>query len=122
MGVTMFRDPNDRQQINALMEMLAEERERCARAEGIADQLREQLVIAQNNFEWARVRLNQVEAERAHLITHVLKLPLTPMVIERAHAPEPRDTGVGMPFDLDGISFDDMGDDAARRAGISHEN
>lgn len=110
--------PTDDGRINSLLEMLAEERERCARAEGIGDQLREQLVIAQNNFEWARVRLNQVEAERSTLVGHMLQLPMTPMVIERAGAASPSEA---LPI-MQGISFDDMGDDEARREGIDHEH
>jgi hypothetical protein len=106
----------DRRQINELCEMVAAERERCAIAEGRADELAQQLTVAQNNFEWARVRLNQVEAERATLIAHFLKIPIVPMVLAREF-----ESSSALP-DLGGVSFDDLGDDAARREGVDHEH
>jgi hypothetical protein len=103
-------------EVATLTEALMRERERCATAEGRADELAQALSVAQNNFDWARLRLNQVEAERGLLIGHFLKIPIVPMVIDRTF-----ETGTGMP-DLGGVSFDDMGDDAARRDGVDHEH
>lgn len=103
-------------QVERLTEALMGERERCATAEGRADELHSALIVAQNNFEWARVRLNQVEAERALLIGHFLKVPIVPMTLGREF-----ESGAAMPS-LGGVSFDDIGDDAARREGVDHEH
>lgn len=121
----LFTDTNtrDRDQINRLMQMLCDERERCARAEGQLDLAHEQLAIAQNNFEWARVRLNQVEAERATFLSALLHLPIAPPAIEREEPPQPATAtpGVGLPISL-GFDFEDVGDDAARRMGLEHDD
>ncbi len=117
----MFRDPNDRHQIAMLMEMLSAERERTARAEGQLDLAHEQLAIAQNNFEWARVRLNQIEAERAQLMTTLLRVPIQPVTIERPAEPASAPAaGAGIPMGI-GFDFEDVGDEAAEALGISHD-
>lgn len=103
-------------QVERLTEALMGERERCAIAEGRADELHSSLIVAQNNFEWARLRLNQIETERAMLIGHILKIPIVPMTLAREF-----DGGSRVP-DLGGVSFDDIGDDAARREGVDHEH
>lgn len=112
--------PDYRSQISSLIELLDHERERCARAEGALDIAHEQLAIAQNNFEWARVRLNAVEAERAELLRALVKIPLYPVSIDREPAPTPEATPAGVPLSL-GFDFEDVGDDAARRMGIDHD-
>ncbi len=112
--------PDYRNQIDSLMALLAEERERTARAEGALDLAHEQLVVAQNNFEWARVRLNAVEAERAELLRALVKLPIYPVSIERETTPESV-SPAGVPLTV-GFDFEDVGDDAARRMGIDHDD
>lgn len=73
-----------------------------------------QLAVAQTNFEWARLRMNQLEHERSQLFAHVLKIPLAPMVVDREPAPP-----AGIPFGLGAdMSFEDIGDDAARALGL----
>jgi hypothetical protein len=86
------------------------EREKCSAAEKRAD-------LAQNNFEWARVRLNQVEQERATLIASMLKAPIGALEIDRRLTPE---QGSGMPKLPDAL-FEDIGDDAAAALGIDHD-
>jgi hypothetical protein len=89
---------------------LARERERSIAADKRAD-------LAQNNFEWARVRLNQVEQERATLIATLLKTPIAALELERQHIPE---QGSGLPHLSDAL-FDDVGDDVARTLGLTHD-
>jgi hypothetical protein len=106
--------PSDDRRIDSLLELLAAERERCAIAEGRATELGQQLAIANNHFEWARTRLNQIEAERAMLLGHFLKIPILPMQLAR-------DFEGGDHVPAMGISFEDMGDDAARAEGLDRE-
>lgn len=95
--------------------------------------LKHQLSIAQNNFEWSRVRLNSVEQERAVLIDRVLGVTFPVPVMTREAGPADTRTmvekeaedassallkGLGMPLDM----FDDVGDDAAKAAGLVHED
>jgi hypothetical protein len=80
-------------------------------------EVRTRAAIAQNNFEWARVRLNQVEQERATLIATMLKAPIGALEIDRRLTP---DQGSGMPKLPDAL-FEDIGDDAARVLGIDYD-
>ena len=74
------------------------------------------LAVAQTNFEWARLRMNQLEGERSQLFAHVLKIPLAPMVVDREPAPS---LGSGLPIGLGAdVSFEDMGDDMAKSMGL----
>ena len=68
-----------------------------------------QALASQANFDWARVRVNTLELERAALIekAYGLKVP----VPEITRAPVTKE-------DLNQFSFDDMGDDAAKRLGL----
>lgn len=95
--------------------------------------LERSLAVAQNNFEWARVRLNSVEQERALLIEHVTKVRLVVPEITREAG------GAGVPLQpgkttddtqepglLEGLAlpagmFEDMGDQAAAAAGLEHD-
>jgi hypothetical protein len=94
----------------ALHTSLARERARYLETEKRAD-------IAQNNFEWARVRLNQVEEERATLIATMLKAPIGALEIQRRLTP---DQGEGLPHVPDGL-FDDVGDDVAQSLGLNDD-
>jgi chromosome segregation ATPase len=95
--------------------------------------LQHQHSIAQNNFEWARVRLNSVEQERAVLIERVLAVSFPVPEMTREVGPAERPTmaqraaedegssllrGLGLPLDI----FEDVGDDAANAAGLVHED
>ena len=90
-------------------------------------QMTDRLAGQESTIEWMRVRLNQVEAERAALLAQVtgarVMVPTirpvgTPVVDERPGPIEPTPDGV-----LSGLSalFEDMGDDAADAAGIGHD-
>lgn len=93
--------------------------------------LRQQLAIAQNNFEWARERMNQVEQERGILFMRTLNVDLP--VPNVARSPEVMPTshhGTGLPMpdnprgimDQFGVNFEDVGDDAAAQLGIEHDD
>ncbi len=87
------------------------------------------LVRAHAQSEWMRLRINQLEAERAVLLAKTGIVTDVPVI---------RSIGVGVPNDgpavpierttpeevLAGLSglFDDMGDDAASKAGIGHDD
>lgn len=111
----MWKHAEDKR-VESLAELLAAERERSARVEGALDIAQRQLAIAQNNFEWARLRLNQIEAERSALLSALTKVPIAPMVIERADQIQDDALPQAVGFD-----FEDVGDDAARRMGIDHD-
>lgn len=96
-------------------------------------ELKRQLTVAQNNFEWARVRLNAVEQERALLIERVLavRFPVPVFTREVGPAEMPQaeqakaedDTssllkGLGLPLNI----FEDVGDSEAAAAGLTHED
>lgn len=99
-----------------------EARERAVRVELQCEQARflevqKRADLAQNNFEWARVRLNQVEQERASLLATMLKAPIGALEIQRSLTP---DQGSGMPKLPDAL-FEDIGDDVAAALGITHD-
>lgn len=99
-----------------------EGRERAVRAELQCERARyleteKRADLAQNNFEWARVRLNQVEDERATLIATMLKAPIGALEIQRRLTP---DQGEGLPHVPDGL-FEDVGDDIATTLGLNDD-
>jgi chromosome segregation ATPase len=113
-------------------ELLNSTRRELAEARTRIDSLERALAVAQNNFEWARVRLNAVEQERALLIERVVGLRVAVPELTRDEGPagtaamrplveeEARSAllaGLGLPHNL----FDDMGDAAARAAGLSDD-
>lgn len=77
-----------------------------ARAE--RDALRVQLGVAQNSFEWIRVRVNQLEAERNGLLekAYGIKLP----------APEILRTS-NIDMNQQHLSFEDVGNEWAKKLG-----
>lgn len=80
-----------------------------------------QLAISQNNFEWARVRLNHVEDERAALLHRVVGMTVPAPRIERSGRESMADTRVNLDAMLGNISFDDVGDEEAKKLGVDHE-
>jgi hypothetical protein len=95
----------------AIHTALAREREKSAETTKRAD-------LAQNNFEWARLRLNQVEQERSTLLASMLKAPIGALEIERRLTPA---EGAGMPHIPDAL-FEDVGDEAASQLGVEHDD
>jgi hypothetical protein len=114
-------------------QMLSDAKRELAEARTRIDGLERALAVAQNNFEWARVRLNAVEQERAILIDRVMgvRVPVPEMSREPAAAGTvatgPREAedarsallaGLGLPLNI----FDDIGDTAAAAAGLDHDD
>lgn len=89
------------------------------RAENVL--LRTQLAVSQNNFEWARIRLNQVEDERSSLFYRVAGVTIPAPRIERSGQQSMAETKPLIEELMSKISFNDMGDDEARRQGVEHE-
>lgn len=76
--------------------------------------------IAQNNFEWARLSLNRVEQERALLLSHALKFPVSAIEIARQ---TPFDgVSSGVPNLPNRNPYDDIGDEEASRLGVTHDD
>ena len=83
--------------------------------------LRVQLAVAQNNFEWARLRLNQIEDERSALFYRVANITLPVPRIERSGQQSMAETKPFIDELMKNISFQDMGDEEAKRLGVDHE-
>jgi predicted nuclease with TOPRIM domain len=86
------------------------QREELAAVRAERDSLRLQLAASQNHFDWLRIRVNSLEIERAQLIekAYGIKIP----VPEIAHTIAPTQDMANQ------FSFDDMGDDMAKKLGL----
>lgn len=72
--------------------------------------LTSQLLVAQSNFDWLRMRVYQLELERAELIGRAYGIKTA--VPEIIRKPDPF-------FEtLNQFNFDDMGDEAAKKLGL----
>lgn len=85
------------------------------------EQFQAQLHIAQNNFEWARLRLNHVEDERAALLHRVVGMTVPAPKIERSGRESMADVRQDLNSLIGQISFDDVGDEEAKKLGVDHE-
>ena len=114
-------------------QMLTETKRDLVVALARIEELQRSVTVAQNNFEWARIRLNSVEQERAILLERVMsvRFPVPEMTREvgpagvAAHVPRVDDdtrsallAGLGLPLNL----FDDLGDRDAEAAGLDHDD
>jgi len=79
------------------------------RAESVT--LRAQLTVSQVNFDWLRMRYNQLEYERTALLekAYNIKLPSPEIVVQ------PKVDPIFNPKDF---SFEDMGEDLAQKLGL----
>jgi hypothetical protein len=116
-----------------LNQLLDEAKRDAARERQRADLLWQQLSVTQNNFEWARVRLNAMELERATLmerlfdvrlpVPELARMPLAsvgiPVTRERPFE-ESESSDLLAAAGLPGNIFEDMGDSEARTAGLLH--
>jgi hypothetical protein len=86
-------------------------REELAAAKAERDALRAQLTVANTNFDWARIKLNQLEYEKAALFEKVtgMKVPAPEIVKQRMASSQALDQMIG---------FDDMGDKLAKQYGF----
>jgi len=76
--------------------------------------------MLQTHLDWLRLRVNQLEQERAQLYFRVADIKISTPVIEQV-APMSKQPRVGSPFH-EMPSFEDMGDDEAREQGVGHDS
>lgn len=84
-------------------------------------ELEKRAVAGEITNDWLRARLNQVEAERAILLSRQVGVPFGAPVIHSAReAPafEAPGLGHGLPTIGDEMSFEDVGDEAAAELGL----
>lgn len=86
-----------------------------SQAQGRAHALESQIVAQRATMDWMVLRLTQLETERAQLIYKYMGVKIT--VPEMSVEPQDKTTVDAMLNDP-GSLFKDMGDDAARKAGI----
>lgn len=86
-----------------------------AEQRGVSQALEKNLIALQTTMDWMRVRLSQLEHERALLVQHFMGISLPVPTIERT----PTKREQQMPLDVM-PSFEDVGDDEAGRLGITH--
>ena len=86
----------------------------AAEAQGIAATAMTQIKVNETTQDWMRVRISQLEKERAQLFYQVSGVKIPIMEIERKPEPE---VGANHPFNRL-PSFEDMGDEEAVRQGI----
>ena len=91
-----------KQTVDSLREDLA-----AVRAE--RDTLKIQLATSTNHFDWLRIRINTLEAERAQLIekAYGIRIPVPEIVRPNVN-----------PLELNADLFNDIGDDAAKKLGL----
>lgn len=110
---------------------------RADKAEASAAMFRQQAAVQQQNFDWLANHVNRLEGERAALLERVLHLGVVVPQIGRTRADvAPLKTyGMGIPAEdrpvdeepgmalaaMQSGSFEDMGDEAAGRFGVTHD-
>lgn len=93
------------------------------------ERLQREAVEYKTLAEWFRLRVNQLERERALLLQRALQLPIeAPELLREEPArplapPTTHDLvhGNGLPH-LAGVDFEDVGDDLAASLGIHHDS
>ncbi len=85
-------------------------REENASLKSEASLLKSQLAVAQNQFDWLRLRVNALEMERAQLVKQAYNIDAAVPEIQRR--PDP------LLSQLNQFTFADMGDAAARKLGL----
>jgi predicted nuclease with TOPRIM domain len=86
------------------------QREELSAIRAERDSLKLQLASSQNHFDWLRIRVNTLEVERAQLIekAYGLKIPVPEIVRQPVFPANP----------IESFSFDDMGDEEAKKLGL----
>lgn len=91
-------------------------REELSATRAERDTIKVQLIINQTQFDWLRMRVNQLEYERAVMLEATTGLKFSSPMIAR-EAPPPT-----TPHFTPEFSFDDMGEDIASKLGFeSHK-
>jgi predicted phage tail protein len=93
------------------------QREELAALRAERDGLKAQLSVTNANFEWLRVRINSLEAERAQLIKKAYGIDVPVPEIVRT----PRIAGTDM-LGLNSALFEDVGETAAKELGLPTYN
>lgn len=75
------------------------------------DLLKSQLLVSQTNFDWLRVKVNQLEYEKTALIQKAYNITLpSPEIVRQPLADSA--------FDPKSFSFEDVGDTLAKKLGL----
>ena len=86
-----------------------------ANQRGVAVTLKEEVIALRSTLDWMRVRLTQLEHERAVLISNYMGITVTAPRFETA----PQKSDFNHP--LQSLpSFEDVGDEEAARLGVGH--
>lgn len=92
------------------------------------DRLRTESTANKTLADWLRLRVNQLERERAQLLQRALQLPIeAPELLREEPArlapPSTQDLlrANGVP-QIAGLDFDDIGDELAESLGIGHDS
>jgi chromosome segregation ATPase len=108
-----------RQRLAGTAGALTAQHERAAGAIAEAATLKEQNRVLQTHLDWLRVRVNQIEAERARLIEKALQIKVAvPTISSPLHPP---DRTAAPKLEQLAALFEDVGDEAARELGIEHD-
>lgn len=103
----------DRSTHRRLLQLVSDLEKAMALSEGIRQTYSEQNKVLQTNLDWLRVRVNQLEHERAQLVYNYMGIKIQTPEIQRT---TPVDTPVHPLVELP--SFEDMGDAEAKRQGV----
>ena len=91
---------------------LAHLREELSAVRAERDTLKQQLIISQTQFDWLRMRVNQLEQERAVLLQQVTGLPMA--------APEiVRTPGINLDLNEAESLFNHIDDEQAKKFGLN---
>lgn len=106
--------------------LLGDQATELAALRAVNGNLRSQITRLESQFEWARVRLNAVELERATFLQRLLgTAPLIPEIQGPMPRPVASASSVGdafaKGFGLAGI-FEDIGDKEAGQLGLGHDD
>jgi hypothetical protein len=88
-----------------------------ARAEGAAQQLANRAVAQETTIDWLKIRLTQIEYERAQLINNYMGVKIPVPEFDRAATPEPSVVTAAQVLNQT-IDFGDVGDETARALGL----
>lgn len=87
-------------------------------AKGASEVLERQVASQKTTMEWMIHRLTQLEHERAQLIYRYMGIKITVPTLETETPPSPDASAIGS----DLPSFDDVGDEEAKRLGLDWDN
>jgi hypothetical protein len=94
-----------------------EQRDRAVKAEAIVESVRIHNAALHTTMDWMRLRLNQLEHERAQLIHNYMGVSLAvPNIEPTSNSDNPADIMNQVP------SYEDVGDKEALRMGIGWDN